>query len=197
MSTTQAPTLNSEYMDPICHPEAVLFKLVAYRTLMPLTGSICSATAATHRKAANVQPKSMLRMLKPIEGCEPWPDSKAALEAKVVEPRGAPIRKLMLSDVSVKVDAKIALAVLLLYAVNRDAKPLTKYAAVVLVRQRAVGLAETVGVGVGVGILNVGVGKPKPGGGPTAAPATRLVRPERRTAVVKICISSALFGYRG
>jgi|SRR5271170_4409468 len=142
MSTSQAPTLNSEYMDAICHPAEVPFKLLAYRTLMPLTGSICSPTVATHRKAANVQPKSMLRMLKPIGYCEPWPASKAALEGKVVEPSGMPARKLMLSDVSVKPDAKIALAVLLLYAVNRDAKPLTKYAAVVLVRQRAVGATE-------------------------------------------------------
>lgn len=51
---------------------------------------------------------------------------KAALEEKVSLPSGMPASQLMLSEVSVKSLASRALAVALVYAVSREAYPLTR-----------------------------------------------------------------------
>lgn len=109
-----AALLNSAYIWLICQPAAVLFRLLAYITLMPLT-RYSEPRLADQRKATTLHvTASMDSTVKPMAGWVDCEASKSAREANVVEPRGTPASQLMLSDVSVKLTARMLLAVALL-----------------------------------------------------------------------------------
>lgn len=91
------------------------------------------------------------------------------MDGNVVEPRGLPARKLMLSEVSEKSPASRASAVAFVYAVSSDAKPVTRFCASVDVRHVAAGAGVPGELGVevvddagGAGADTVRVGRPPP-----------------------------------
>lgn len=151
--------------------------MLVYSTLIPLRGAWVPRVAA-HRNAITLQVKaSMLRTVKPMGGWVPWPASKAAFDGKVTVPGVFPTRKLIESEVSVKLEAKRALAVSLLYAVRREAKPLTMLEAVVLVRQDTAGLLAVEVDAEGVEeAVRVGVGRVPPRCGLARVTAERAAR---------------------